>query len=146
MALIIDLGLRTFDVEDADGNIIGTIRMNPSDIGFIGRWQAFQDRAEKLADEPPATPWAMAQADQELKDLLDKVFAAPCSDVLFQGLSCFALCEDGRFVLTNVVEALMPEIKDAIIKAQKASEERMAKHTSVYEGSSAGLAPGQAVD
>lgn len=145
MALKIDLGLRTFNVEDADGNAIGTIRFNPSDIGFVGRWQAFQDRAVKLGDEPPATPQAMAQADAELKELLDKVFAAPCSDTLFQGLSCFALCEDGRFVLTNVVEALVPEIKDAIAKAQKASEDRMAKHTAAYEGSTAGLAPGQAV-
>lgn len=146
MALKIDLGLRTFDIEDTDGNPIGTIRFNPSDIGFVGRWQAFQDRAVKLADEPPRTPKDMKQADEELKGLLDKVFAAPCSDVLFQGLSCFALCKDGRFVLTNVVETLVPEIKDAIVKAQKASEERMAKHTEAYEDSSFGLAPGQSAD
>lgn len=144
MALKIDLGYKTFDIEDADGNSLGTIRFNPSDVGFVGRWQAFQDRAVKLADEPPQTPEAMSQADVELKALLDKVFAAPCSGVLFQGLSCFALCEDGRFVLANVLEALIPEIKDSIDAARKASEDRMAKHTAAYEGSTAGLAPGQA--
>lgn len=146
MALKIDLGFRTFDIEDAEGNAIGTIRFNPSDIGFVARWQAFQDRAAKLTDEPPRTPRDMKQADEELKALLDKVFAAPCSDVLLQGLSCFALCEDGRFVLTNVVEALVPEIKDAIVKAQKASEERMEKYTAAYEGSNFGLAPGQSAE
>ena len=75
---------------------------------------------------------------------MDKVFAAPCADVLLQGQSCFAMCMDGRFILTNVLEALVPVMKGAITEAQQASAERMAKHTATYEGSTAGLAPGQA--
>jgi len=146
MALKIDLGLRTYDIEDADGNFVGAIRFNPADIGFVSRWQAFQNRAAVLADEPPRTPQAMAAADEELKQLMDKVFAAPCADVLLQGQSCFAMCMDGRFILTNVLEALVPVMKNAIEQAQKASAERMAKHTAAYEGSTDGLAPGQAAN
>ena len=125
MALKIDLGLRTFDICDADGNVTGQIRFNPADMGFVSRWQAFQNCAQQLAATPPATPEELAEKDREMKDLLDKTFAAPVSQVLFQGLSCFALCADGRFVLENVLEAVVPEIKNAIQDAQAASEKRI---------------------
>ena len=146
MALKIDLGFRTYEICDADENVIGSIRFNPADMGFVARWQEFQACAEALGENHPDTPLALAEKDAELKALLDKTFAAPVSDVLFQGLSCFALCTDGRFVLENVLEALVPEIRDAIFAAQKESEKRMSKHTAAYEGSSSGLAPGQSFD
>lgn len=145
MALKIDLGLRTYEICDADENVIGVIKFNPADMGFVSRWQAFQACAENLAVNHPNTPQELEAKDAEMKDLLDKTFAAPVSDVLFQGLSCFALCVDGRFVLENVLEALVPEIRDAIVAAQKEAEKRIAKHTAAYEGSTAGLAPGQSV-
>ena len=37
MELNIDRGLKSYDVKDADGTLIGTIRFNPSDIGLAGR-------------------------------------------------------------------------------------------------------------
>lgn len=145
MALKIDLGLRTFDICDGDGNVTGQIRFNPADMGFVSRWQAFQNCAQQLAATPPATPEELAEKDREMKDLLDKTFAATVSQVLFQGLSCFALCADGRFVLENVLEAVVPEIKNAIQEAQAASEKRISQRTAAYEGSATGLAPGQGV-
>jgi len=146
MALKIDLGLRTYEICDADENVIGVIRFNPADMGFVSRWKEFQDCAEALEHNPPKNPDDLAKKDVQMKALLDKTFAAPVSEVLFQGLSCFALCVDGRFVLENVLEALVPEIKEAISAAQKESEKRMGKHIAAYEGSTAGLAPGQSVD
>lgn len=146
MALKIDLGFRTYEICDADENVIGVIRFNPADMGFVSRWQEFQSCAEALGLNPPETPQELAAKDAQMKDLLDKTFAAPVSEVLFQGLSCFALCVDGRFVLENVLEALVPEIKEAISAAQKESEKRISKHTAAYEGSMAGLAPGQSAD
>ena len=146
MALKIDLGLRTYEICDSDGNIAGVIRFNPADMGFVSRWQEFQAFAESLGDNPPSTPEELAARDTEMKALLDKTFASPVSDVLFQGLSCFALCTDGRFVLENVLEAIVPEIRDSILAAQKASEKRIAKYTASYENSTAGMAPGQAIE
>lgn len=146
MALKIDLGLRTYEICDADENVIGAIRFNPADMGFVSRWQEFQTCAEALEHNPPKTPADLEKKDVDMKALLDKTFAAPVSDVLFQGLSCFALCVDGRFVLENVLEAIVPEVRDAIAAAQKEAEKRISKHTAAYEGSTAGLAPGQSAD
>ena len=40
MELNIDRGLKSYDVKDADGTLIGTIRFNPSDIGLAGLFAA----------------------------------------------------------------------------------------------------------
>ena len=37
--LKIDLGLKSFEVCDTDGNTLGTIRFNPSDPGLLPRWK-----------------------------------------------------------------------------------------------------------
>lgn len=143
MALKIDLGLRTYEICDADENVVGVIRFNPADMGFVSRWQAFQACAKELEGNPPTTPAELAEKDMQMKALLDKTFAAPVSEVLLQGQSCFALCADGHFVLENVLKAIVPEIRNEIYLAQKASEQRVAKHTAAYANSDAGLAPGQ---
>lgn len=146
MALKIDFGFKTFDVEDAEGNIVGQIRFNPSDPGFVARWDELKKAVEKMADTPPASPEALGAMDAEIKRLMDAAFAAPCADVLFGGLSAFCLCGDGRYLISNVLDALQPVLVQEITAAQKASRERMAKHTAAYEGSLAGLAPGQAAN
>ena len=146
MALKIDLGMQTFDICDADEKVIGTIRFNPADMGFVYRWQEIQEFAKRLEKNPPKTPQALYEQDAQMKALIDKAFAAPVSGILFQGLSCFALCADGRFVLENVLQALVPEVRNAIAKAQKESAERIAKHIAAYENSTTGLAPGQTIE
>ena len=83
--------------------------------------------------------------DAELKAKFDYVFAAPVAEVLFGGLSCFALCENGKPVAQNIVEALQPLLETALKDAADAAQKRMAKHTDAYAGTDAGLAPGQQV-
>ena len=49
---VLDLGLETFDVQDSEGNVRGTICFNPSDPGLAGRWDAVQKRLAELAERP----------------------------------------------------------------------------------------------
>lgn len=45
MAMLkIDLGLKSFEVCDTDGNTLGTIRFNPSDPGLLPRWKDAEKR------------------------------------------------------------------------------------------------------
>lgn len=52
MELNIDRGLKSYDVKDADGTLIGTIRFNPSDIGLAGRMEEPAPRLPKLRPRP----------------------------------------------------------------------------------------------
>lgn len=144
MQLKIDFGLRSYELADPEGNVLGTLRFNPSDPGLAARWQDFAAAVEKVTAQPPDTPAAMRALDADLKQALDAVFAAPVSAVLFQGQSCFALCGDGSFVLEHILDALAPVITEAIQTATDASARRVAQHTAAYDHSDRGLAPGQA--
>lgn len=36
MELVIDRGVKSYDVKDADGTLLGVIKINPADIGISG--------------------------------------------------------------------------------------------------------------
>lgn len=143
MALKIDLGFKSYDIEDADGNPIGTIRFNPSDPGLAGRWESVEAAFSELGDLKELTPAKAIELDRNVKDRIDYAFGSKVADVVFNGLSCFALCTDGSTVLENVMNALRPVIETELKHSVQAAEKRMTEYTAGYDDPAAGLAPGQ---
>ena len=143
MALKIDLGFKSYDIEDADGNPIGTIRFNPSDPGLAGRWGSVEAAFSDLGDLKELTPAKAIELDRSVKDRIDYAFGSKVADVVFNGLSCFALCTDGTTVLENVMNALRPVIETELKRSVQAAEKRMTEYTAGYDDPAAGLAPGQ---
>ena len=139
MAMLkIDLGLKSFEVCDTDGNTLGTIRFNPSDPGLLPRWKDAEKRVRELASTPEGeydTADGLAMLDREVKAQIDHAFGTPVSEVFFQQVSSLAICEDGSMVLDHVLEAQKT--------AQANSEARIKAHTGKYEGKAIGLAPEQ---
>lgn len=56
MELNIDRGLKSYDVKDADGTLIGTIRFNPSDIGLAGRMEEARAKIAEITAAPVTGP------------------------------------------------------------------------------------------
>ena len=152
--LTLDLGLKTFEILDIDGNVAGTIRFNPADPGFVGRWkqaeekiQGYQQKITDLAASgtPEIDQWPLLmEASDAIKQAFDYAFGAPVSQVFFGGYSAFALTANGHTVLENVLEGVAPVIEKALKSAAKKAQQRMASHTAPYQGTTKGLAPGQA--
>ena len=144
--LKIDLGLKSFEVCDTDGNTLGTIRFNPSDPGLLPRWKDAEKRVRELASTPEGeydTADGLARLDREVKAQIDHAFGTPVSEVFFQQVSSLAICEDGSMVLDHVLQAVEPIILEAQKTAQANSEARIKAHTGKYEGKAIGLAPEQ---
>ena len=75
--LKIDLGLKSFEVCDTDGNTLGTIRFNPSDPGLLPRWKDAEKRVRELASTPEGeydTADGLAMLDREVKAQIDHAF------------------------------------------------------------------------
>ena len=141
MELKIDRGIKSYDIVDADGQTVGTIRFNPSDPGFVARWDTLVQELNSFR-----TDISLAETltlDAAIKEKFDYAFGSPVSGVLFGGLSCLALCEDGRLVFEHVLDALRPLIEESLTAAAKAAQERLQQHTEAYQDPTAGLAPGQ---
>lgn len=153
MQLTIDRGLQSFEIFDADGTAIGTVRFNPADVGMLGRL----DEARKTMEEAEAAasaavarqgddaPGAIAHLCAQIREAFDYAFGAPVSGVLFAGVSPLAICDDGACLCEHVLESFAPVIEEAQAAAIKASNERISKHAGAYQGSAVGLAPGQSV-
>ena len=52
MELNIDRGLKSYDVKDADGTLIGTIRFNPLTSAWPAAWRKPAPRLPKLRPRP----------------------------------------------------------------------------------------------
>ena len=152
--ITLDLGFKTFEVKDPDGNVAGVVRFNPSDPGFAGRWQQVMQKFEAYrakindmaaAGTPEIDQWpVLMEASDAIKQAFDYAFGSPVSQVFFGGASAFALAENGSMVIANVLEALTPIISDSLKAAAQKAQQRMAAHTAPYQGTTKGLAPGQA--
>ena len=51
----------------------------------------------------------------------------------------------GKMVLENVLEAITPIMQKALETSARKAKRRMEEHTAPYQGTTKGLAPGQAV-
>lgn len=150
MELKIDLGLKSYDILDPDGNVTGTVRFNPADPGIAARWKSAEPEIQQLAQaaqqsdqDEDATVSLLMEADQKIKSLFDYAFGAKVSEAFFGGQSAFGICDDGALVLEHVITALAPVLESSMKSGLEAVQQRAKSHTAPYQGNDRGLAPGQ---
>ena len=114
MELNIDRGLKSYDVKDADGTLIGTIRFNPSDIGLAGRMEEARAKIAEITAAPVTGPEDLVEWDRQVRHWFDYIFGTPVSDVFFAGVSSLAFCEDGSLVAEAVLDAVTPMLTQAV--------------------------------
>lgn len=56
MELVIDRGVKSYDVKDADGTLLGVIKINPADIGISGRFVSARNAIAELAEQAKPDP------------------------------------------------------------------------------------------
>lgn len=55
MKLTLDRGLKIYEVEDIDGTPLGTIKINPADLGIVGRLAQTRDNLAAMAEKSMTT-------------------------------------------------------------------------------------------
>lgn len=145
MELKIDRGLKSYEVKDIDGTLLGTLYVNPADIGIAARLEEARRAIQQLADglAADADVDQIIEADKLIREQINYIFGSDASSVFFKGVSALALLPDGTMVFEKVLQAAVPIIEDAVGKAVKASQKRVQKHAGAYANTAKGLAPGQ---
>lgn len=145
MELKIDRGLKSYEVKDIDGTLLGTLYVNPADIGIAARLEEARRAIQQLADGLAADAGVdqIIEADKLIREQINYIFGSDASSVFFKGVSALALLPDGTMVFEKVLQAAVPIIEDAVGKAVKASQKRVQKHAGAYANTAKGLAPGQ---
>ena len=145
MELKIDRGLKSYEVKDIDGTLLGTLYVNPADIGIAARLEEARRAIQQLADGLAADAGVdqIIEADKLIREQINYIFGSDASSVFFKGVSALALLPDGTMVFEKALQAAVPIIEDAVGKAVKARQKRVQKHVGVYLNTAKGLAPGQ---
>ena len=141
----IDRGLKSYEVKDIDGTLLGTLYVNPADIGIAARLEEARRAIQQLADGLAADAGVdqIIEADKLIREQINYIFGSDASSVFFKGVSALALLPDGTLVFEKPLQAAVPIIEDAAGKAVKASQKRVQKHAGAYANTAKGLAPGQ---
>ena len=140
LELNIDRGLKSYEVKDADGAVLGTVRFNPADLGMAARWKEVEQRVAQMAAglAGAVTPDDLVRLDRELREAFDYAFGTPVSQVFFAGVSPLAVCEDdGGLLVEKIMAALTPVLRESQEQAAQKLQARMESHTAPYSGRAA---------
>lgn len=145
MELKIDRGFKSYEVKDIDGTLLGTLYVNPADIGIAARLEEARRAIQQLADGLAADAGVdqIIEADKLIREQINYIFGSDASSVFFKGVSALALLPDGTMVFEKALQAAVPIIEDAVGSAVRASQKRVQKHAGAYTNTAKGLAPGQ---
>lgn len=121
--LIFDTGIREFQINN------GVLRFNPADPNVCDRFMKAGDQIKAVEDKLIAKAkelipeeatedngaivvQLMAEADKEIKKILEYIFGAENDfDAIFAGINLMAVGANGERVLTNFLNALLPIVK-----------------------------------
>lgn len=114
------------------------IRINPSDIGLIKRFEEASPKIEALIEkygevkeELPMEEIAKitSEIDAEARKQLDYIVGAPVSDTAFGTANCLSLA-GGQTIFENFLEAYVSYMEPVVKAEYKKSRQRVSKYTS----------------
>lgn len=127
-------GTREFAINGDENNVI---RVNITDINLMARMKeamkSCEDAMERYAQISEPQPEQLSQADQEIRAVIDKAFAADVSSHAFGQTNCISPVGSGKPICIEFLEAFMPiitgEIKSAMAAANVTLEDKTDKYT-----------------
>ena len=137
MNLNISTGLKSYDITNENGEVVSTVKFNPTDPGFAQRlYDAFsnldkQDEQyhKRIAEENDATKIfeVAREMDAEMRQTIDGLFEPGVCDAIFGSISVYAWA-DGLPLWANFLLSIMDEMDEALAREKKASDPRLQKY------------------
>lgn len=134
-------GIKTYEIENENGEILGVIKFNPSDVNLYKRVEQFEKDAEEIEAElneclenndEDTLKVAMVKADAKFKQSIDDMLGKGTSEIVFGKQNVFNTL-DGVTFLERFLIAIIPIIKADIEASSKAKEQKISKYTGVVE-------------
>lgn len=133
----IETGLKTYDIENEEGVIIGQISFNPSDVNIIKRADEASKNIENLLNESKNINFDESKSNEEqFLKLLDDINSSirkeinyifdndSVSDIVF-GSQNVLNSLNGKTFVERFLEAFIPIIRKEFEKEQKKSQQRI---------------------
>lgn len=138
--ITIDTGVKSYEVADLDGNVLGVIRFNPTNTDIVVRLNKLNDRLqsedfEKEIAESEAVG-ALAKMNQRVRDALDEAIGSPVSDVFFSTTAPISRTKNGNRVqyTLRVLQTITDIIGVEMNEFGRAEIEQVESAAAKYEG------------
>ncbi|WP_167957966.1 hypothetical protein [Anaerosporobacter faecicola] len=135
--LQINTGVKSYEIEDENGKLLGTIYIYPNDFNFGKRAEdarknivTLVEKAEEIAnDETKDAANEIFELDRKIKAELDTMFNSNVSETVFNGLNCLNL-NNGEYFIIRFLNLIVPVITKEMEKSAKESNNRIDKYAS----------------
>ncbi len=136
--LVLDTGLKTYDVEDKEGNFLFSISFNPADTNIVHRYNEVVESLEKISNEVPGVEEDLKAGldylDELVYEKVNYLLNADVSKQFFSVMGPFTPMENGNYYLESVLDAVAKVIQIEIGERVKKINSKVKKHTSKYHG------------
>ena len=141
--IVIDDGLKTYEIANKDGKVLGSFSFNPSDTNIVHRHAEVVADLEKLelrqgekAEEKPLEE-SMKEMEAIVYEKIDYLLNAEVSKDFFAIMGPFSPLASGKYFIESVIDAIGQAISVETgdrVKKMKAMQSKIKKHTGKYHG------------
>lgn len=138
--IIIDDGLKTYEIANKEGKVFGTFSFNPSDTNIIKRHAEVVAALEKLEMQKPEgeteEKWedTMQEMEKIVFEKIDYLLNAEVSKDFFSIMGPFSPLASGQYFVESVIDAIGQAIQAETGARVKKIASKVKKHTSKYHG------------
>lgn len=137
--IIINDGLKTYDIENQDGKLLGQFSFNPSDTNIIHRYNDVVKSLEEFAKQIDKKEEAeiedvLNEVEPLIFEKIDFLLNANISEKFFSIMGPFSPLESGKYYIESVIDAIGQAIQQETGKRVEKMNGKIRKHTSKYHG------------
>lgn len=106
LELRVDTGFKKYVIRDLDGEKVGEIKFNPSDTGYLRRYDTVIEELNSITLPEDGDEKAMIEVEDRAIKAMEKFLNCPCDDV-FAITKPFSPVNDGDFFIEKVLESIV---------------------------------------
>lgn len=125
--------LKTYDIQNQDGEVIGQFTFNPFDNGIISRHEKVVAELEKNTKKDLKGLDGFIELEDSIKEQIDYLFNASVSETFFNIMSPLSMMPGGKTFAEEVIAELMNIVKKERIEADLLSKKKMDSYLKDYE-------------
>lgn len=138
--LQIETGIKKYEIEDENGDLLGVIRIDPKDLNMLVRCEeveknvlALIESVDKIVEteELETAEKKVIEIDEKIKEQLNYLFDYDVSSVIFGNRHCLNTNHGIPFI-QRFMDMIIPVVENVVKKENKESRERISKYTKQY--------------
>lgn len=138
--IIIDDGLKTYDIKSKNGRLLGQFSFNPSDTNIVHRYNSsikiFEEIYEdfKNLSDSEFNEENVKRIDERAFECIDNLFNSDIASNFFNVMGPFSPLPSGQLYIENVLDVIGKVIAEETGERVSKINKRIKKHTAKYHG------------